>query len=249
MSESPSDEKKRFVIRQLSLDEVSMVDDGANPGARVVLWKRREEESEKVTDKNTQTEELAVLAKRSDKLVAELQKLGHEVVVEGENVVVKRAPEPEYVELDGQRVLKSSVPAPLLSMLQKQAEDIRKLREERETETLRKSAETLFGDLPGKSEDHTELMRAVTKIADSETQSRVLEVLKSASKSMSRLTKEIGSGSNPEDDASPKSQLEKMAKEYAAKNGTTYHQAYAEVVKHGEGRRLAAQIMTANRSN
>lgn len=240
---------KRNKIKGLSLDELSVVDDPANPGAHITLFKRQEpkpktDEGENVMFKTLEEalaafeEQKTELAKANDAVAVLTKALEatHEVkkAEDGAVTVVAKAKE-EMIEFEGEMIAKSAVPAPILKALEKQAKEVADLRKAAELDDLRKRAEKEFPNLAGSADEKAALMKAVDGI-EATAKEAVVKSLKAADAAVSKLFKEVGSAQV--DEASPQAQLDKLAKEHAAKNKVSFEAAFSEVTKSGAGMEL-----------
>lgn len=264
----------KFTLTELSLDEVSLVGDPANPGAQVVLWKSKTgpkgddqmtveelnkqiESQAKVIAKMTKEsetdaasaaeltkqieEQAAVIAKMTEVIKAE----GADVTVDGTNVKVTKAKEKEYIDIEGERVEKSTVPAAFLKAMEAQNARILKMEEERVLESITKRATETLSSFPGNTSSHVNMLKAVDMIKDEEIRKSVNESLVTANKALSKLFKESGTTETDVDSSAVK--LNKMATEFALEHKVTFHQAYDAVTKTAEGRSLANDVRkTAN---
>lgn len=150
--------------------------------------------------------------------------------------IVKRA-EPEYVEIDGERVVKSAVPAPVLRAIEKQAEEIARMKAQAEEVALAKRGDTELPHLAGTGLAKGRLLAAIG--ADT----AMLQSLKAADAAMAKAYDEVGTAS-PEE-GSPAYQLDALAKAHAHAQGMTYEAAYAAVTRAGQGASLLAEIRNA----
>lgn len=240
---------KRNRIKGLSLDELSVVDAPANPGAQIALFKRQEpkpktDEGENVMFKTLEEalaafeEQKTELAKANDAVAVLTKALEstHDVkkAEDGAVTVVAKAKE-EMIEFEGEMIAKSAVPAPILKALEKQAKEVADLRKAAETEDLRKRAEKEFPNLAGSADEKAALMKAVDGI-DASAKEAVVKSLKAADAAVSKLFKEVGSAQV--DETSPQAQLNKLAKEYADKNKVSFEAAFSEVTRNGAGLEL-----------
>ena len=148
----------------------------------------------------------------------------------------------QFVEFRGERVLKSEVPAPLLKAFQEQDAELASLRKAHELEALTKRADAELPNIAGTPEQRGQLLKAVDGIKDAGTRKTVSDALKAADAAVSSLFKSVGSVE--EDETSATARLDKLAKAYAEEKGTTYHVAFAEVTKTGEGKKLFAETRT-----
>ena len=156
-------------------------------------------------------------------------------IVEGK-LVMKKAEEPEYVEVDGERVLKSAIPGPLLRKLEKQSADLLELKKERELEKLEKRAETELPNLGGSNGIKGQLLKAVDGL-DKAVAEEIHRALKAADAAVSKMFAEVGkAGGDTEGTAS--ADLRKLAEAHAKAENVTYETAYSEVTKTKRGKEL-----------
>ncbi len=132
----------------------------------------------------------------------------------------------EYRESDGDRLAK----------LAKQSDEtnaaLKKSMEEKQTMELTKRAEDEFSNLPGTVETHVEMLKAIDGIEDEKARGEALKVLKAQNASMSGAFKKVGSAAiSKGQEGDPESELEEMAKAYAAKHDVEYLKAYEIVTK------------------
>lgn len=162
--------------------------------------------------------------------------------------VVEKAAEPvdtDYIDFEGERLLKSAVPAPVLASLEKSNLRVAALEKAaRVTDLTKRGADTLPA-LAGTDLAKGMLLEAVEKM-DAEHKDALLKSLKAADAAVSELALEKGVISGP-DEGSASVKLNKLASEYAAKNSMSVEKAYVEVTKAGEGLALykAARQETA----
>ncbi len=251
--------EKKSIIKGLVLDEVSHVDSPANKGSRVVLWKRAtdtkggddmspEQLAKRLEELEAKVPELELALKSSEdknkKMKAAMDEAGMDVEEQGDKMKVTKRAEPEHVEIDGEKILKSIIPAPLLARLEKQAKELDEIKKAAELVDLKKRATELIPNMTGTDEEKAALVKAVDSIVDESLRESVVKSLKAADSAVAKSFKEIGSKSVDETD--PAVRLEKMAKEKAAADNVSYHMAYAEITKSGEGKKLAAEVQSKN---
>ena len=260
----------RYIAEELLLEEVSHVDSPANKGAVVVLWKRATQpnkpgdqtmttktledmikveailQTANTTLTDSLTKSIALVAARDASvsvLKAALLSAGFDVTFKDDVAAVTKADDSLFVDVGGERVLKSSIPAGVLKSLEASAAAIAVLTKNASDETMRKRAEQIVKNIPGTADVRIDLMRAVDSIADVAKRDAVVTALEATCKSLSRLTTEIGNSSS--DEGSPIAQLNKMASDHAAANKTTFEVAFTEVIKTTTGSALAAQARAA----
>lgn len=273
--------KKRYRLFGIDLEELSLVDAGANPKALVALAKRKEsemakkddmmkemteaqrrrfeEEVEKGTPMATAYEkvmgkpfgkseaEVAVerLEAEAEALNAALKKAGVTVEKSGSEVVVKTPepePEPEMIEIDGEKIAKSQVPAPLLKMIENQRSEIDRINKRDEEARFAKRAETEWPNLAGSAVAKGRLMKALEGL-DSDDRDAIEKALKAADSAVEFMTKAVGHVEK--DENTPMAKLEKMADEHFKKNGGTREAAMAAVTDTPEGRALMVEMRQA----
>lgn len=239
---------KRKILQNLELSEISHVRRGANPGARVVLWKSAstkegvEHMSPEELQKKVETLETenATLTKRLATVVTTAKSAGVDVTFEGENVLVAKSAELEMVEFDGQMIAKSAIPPVVLAAIEKSRRETAELRAKMDADVVVKKAAETFPNLRGTAVEKAALLTAVESIADEAVRKSVTESLKAADAAVKKTFEE--KGSDHVDESDPSVKLDVLVKTYAADKKVSYHAAYAEVTKSGEGKTLATMI-------
>lgn len=155
---------------------------------------------------------------------------------EGRVEITKRKIE-ETIEIDGEHIAKSLIPAPVLKRLEAAQTEAEELRKAKVFEELRKSAEEAFPNLSGTVEQKTALMKSLNAL-DENDRDAVMKSLKAADAAVKKMFAENGDSSNTGGDGSAKEELDTLVKKYAKDNSTSYEEAYAEVTKNGKGREL-----------
>lgn len=255
---------KPFDLEDIELMELSLVDVPANQHASVVLWKRFgymdgvkpdlqgptgkgdgsvtvDELTKKLEAFQSQVTDLTKRAETAEAAAEALTKSAEDAGLEiADGKIVKRQ-DPEYVEIDGEKVEKSLVPAPVLKALEKAAADIAKMQEAAEEATLAKRGETELPNLAGTGLVKGRLLKAA------EGDAELLAALKAADKVMEGQYEEKGDGKMDDDMNEPAKKLDRMAAEYATAKGVSNEVAFAEVTKAGEGYDLLRKMReTAN---
>jgi len=231
-------------LYNLELDEVSLVMAGDDPLAKVAIIKCRDIEKEK---ESTMTEEMKAklkpyldkgmseedakkaydenMEKSVETIKAENERLrkalldeGYKITAEG---VEKKAPE-EMIDVDGEMVAKSAIPAPVLKALE--AADVAK----KDAVLVEKAKETLpnFDEAVAKSFMGMDL---------SEDQ---LAALKAADALFGKMTEEVGKTDTDGDMADPSAKLDALVVKTADEKKINKYAAYAEVAKTKEGKDL-----------
>lgn len=249
-------------LKELELMEVSLVDAGDDPLAKVALFKRHpegeqmnkeldetekakleievgEEEDETEEEDMVEGEEKPKPTRKSYKAEAEtLKALNEELeakvevlekALEEAKAVEKAKPQEEMIEVDGQAVAKSAVPAPILKKL----EDLQKAAEKAD---LCKRADELLPNLKGTSEERGELLKAV---GNSEA---LLAILKAADAAMAGAFEEIGK-EKTEDFTTAKEELDALIEQVMTEKGVSKPKATAEVTATAKGKALYKQVM------
>lgn len=226
------------LLRNLELVELSLVDRPANAQAMVSLYKRdtQDEDNGNPPKEDNMEEEIETLKEDLTKAKAEVERLTKSLIEDGFVITadsIAKRQEPEMIEVAGEMVVKSDIPAPVLKALEEAAlakaqHDLEKADMEltkRATETLPNFSATVAKNL-------------VEKFGDIE---EVMEALKAADKLFETAMSEVGkSGSNQEFET-PKDQLEALVKAYMAENNmkkSEYPLAYAAVAKTEQGKAL-----------
>ena len=135
------------LLKQLELEELSLVDRPANAQAMVSLYKRdnsngehMEQKIEKVSEETTKAEapevnpleaEVETLKADNERLTKSLEEAGYIV----KSDVIEKKVEPEYVEYEGEQINKADIPAPILKALEndeREKDDIELTKREKE---------------------------------------------------------------------------------------------------------------------
>lgn len=244
-------------LTELELLEVSLVNAGDDPLAKVAIFKQKEEMmAEKELDKKTSEDmeddlqeeqmeedkaykpkkksykaEAEALAEANEALLEKAEALEAEVAVLkkalDEKAEVSKAE--EMIEVEGEMIAKSAIPAPILKKL----EEVEKAAKQAAFE---KKAEELLPNFKGTIEERAELIKA---IGDDEN---LLAVLKAADAAFAGLFEEIGKGKAVEFE-SPKEELDHLVKSYMDEHAVEKHAAMTEVTKSGRGRELLLKTM------
>jgi hypothetical protein len=254
-----------YVLEELDLLEVSAVDTPANQHASVVLFKnlwhnagvkpqtggtqdkgegqvtveeltkKLEALSAQVTDLTKKAADAETAKAAAEAATAALTKSAETAGLDiKDGLIVKRA-DPEYVEIDGEKVEKSLVPAPVLKAIEKQAAEIAKMKAKAEEVELAKRGDVELPNLSGTGLAKGRLLALV------EGDEALLKSLKAADAAMAKNYAETGH-SDVQDEASSGYKLDQLAKAHAAAQSVTYEMAYAEVTKSGVGADLLTQM-------
>jgi hypothetical protein len=226
------------LLKQLELEELSLVDRPANAQAMVSLYKRdnsngehMEQKIEKVSEETTKAEapevnpleaEVETLKAENERLTKSLEEAGYIV----KSDVIEKKVEPEYVEYEGEQINKADIPAPILKALENA--EIEKADIE-----LTKRAEEL---LP-----HFNVAVAKPLVKSFAEDEAIMEALKAADKTFSESMKEFGKSDADGEFATSSDKLDALVKSYMSENEMKkgdYAKAYAIVAKTDEGKAL-----------
>lgn len=271
------------LLKQLELDELSLVDRPANASAKVALFKRdsKEETMEKAykmteeqeknldnlppavrakirenMDKGMNYNEAMKMAEEEMKMMDEDMKKSEEPVeideqdilqaeidtlkvdnerlrkslIENGFVIkadeIEKKEEVETIEVSGEMVVKSDIPAPVLKALEEA--EVQK----RQTE-LRKSAEA---ELP-----HFDVEVAMQLLDVVKGDEKVLEALKGADAAFAAAMDETGEKVVDGDMHDPQTKLDKMVEAHATEHGVNKYAAFDAISKTAEGKALIAK--------
>lgn len=272
-----------YNVTDLELIELSLVDEPANPAARVVMFKRdmmRDEDKIKeliaggmsedeardqvarmrrskgagptgdrgkggqsMSDQEKRLDELEAANKRLessvDALVKSLETEGYVVQIADEAVTVEKRKAEDYIEIGGETILKTALPASVLSVISKQADELAAVNKKLEAEELTKRVTAEIPHLSGDAAVKGAVLKAIDAIADETVRKAARAMLKGANAVASKLTREFGAVAPQETDAM--TELNKMAEDFAAEKKVTFAKAFAEVTKTGRGAELFAK--------
>ena len=273
-----------FNVTDLELIELSLVDEPANPAARVVLFKRydampdadkikeliesgmseddaREQVArmkrgkgagptgdqgkggQAMSDQEKRLGDLEAANKRLegsvDALVKSLETEGYVVQIAAEAVTVEKRKAEDYIDVAGDLVLKSALPASVIAMISKQAGELAEVTKKLDAEELVKRVSAEIPHLSGAPAMKGAVLKAVDAITDDETRKAAHAMLKGANSLASKLTREFGTVAPEETDAM--TELNKMAEAHAAEHKVTFAKAFADVTRTGRGAELFAK--------
>ena len=246
----------------LELEEVSLVDAGDDPLAKVAIFKRspegehmendKPEELEKVqpegeTEKGYKEEKMSDEMDMEDSdemeapegkkptrksykaeaeaLAAEVETLKAKVTELEAAAVAKAAPAEEMIEVEGEMIAKSAIPAPILKKL----EEVEKAQE---SMRLAKRANEVIPNFKGTEDQRSKLIKMVGE--DEE----LLEMLRAADAVFASMFSEVGKSSPDGEMKDPADKLNDLAKAHAAENGVSFEKGFAAVIKTAEGKEL-----------
>lgn len=216
-------------LKDLELFEVSLVDAGDDPLAKVTLFKRKG--TSDMTDEVTKTKE--DLEKELTDALETIETLKAKVAEFEEKETTEKAKQEETIEIDGETFVKSAIPAAVLKKL----EDVQKEKDELEKAAakadLEKRATEKFPTMKGTPDQKGKLLKAVGD--DKE----LMEILAAAEALFAEMSKELGDTEVNKGMKDAEQELEDLiAKTREVNKALTYHQAYAQVAKTAEGKAL-----------
>jgi len=259
----------------LELEEVSLVDMGDDPLAKVALYKRSpegehmdnetneeiqkvdettekgymkddmkpadkmddmeddeeemmEEEGKKPTRKSWKAEALA-FEDVNKMLLEEIETYKAKVAELEAAVVTKAAPAEEMMEVEGEMIAKSAIPAPILKKLEEMQKAV-------EVEALRKRAEEVLPNFKGTADERGKLLKSVG------TDEGLLALLKAADAAFAGVYQEVGKTDAENDLKTAAEKLKDLTKAYQTEKGEkSFEKAYAAIVKTAQGRALVLE--------
>lgn len=251
---------------KLELEEVSLVDMGDDPLAKVAIFKRspkgEDMENEEITldttekkveieigeddmseaddesmDENGEKKptrkswkaEAQAFEEVNKMLLEEIETLKGKVTDLETEAVEKAKPKEDMIEVEGEMIAKSAVPAPVLKKL----EDMQKAAE---AEAFRKRADEVLPNFKGTADERGKLLKSVGN------DEQLLAILKAADAAFAGVYKEIGKTDAENDLKTPTEKLNDMVKAYQEDNKEKdFHKAYAAVIKTAPGRSLVLE--------
>lgn len=251
------------LLKNLELDELSLVDRGANQKAMVSLFKRdnsNEEEVNNMTDEVEKQEEIteAPLMEKADEadvekqeeineeveaLKADLEKARSEnerltkALIDNDFVVkaeaIEKKAEVEMVEVEGEMVVKSDIPAPVLKALEA-------AKAEAEAHAIEK-ADIELTKRAGEILPNFDVNVAKSLVKSFSEDEAIMQALKAADKAFEEAMKEFGKSDVDGEFATAADKLDALVKSYMDENHikkSEYAKAYAAVAKTDEGKAL-----------
>lgn len=211
------------LLTQLELEELSLVDVPANPGAMVSLFKCDSGKEENMT-KQVETVDKA----DHDAVVAENERLrealvANEFVIKADSIE-KKAPV-ETIDINGEMINKADIPAPVLKALEE-------AKAEKEASALEKRADEL---LP-----HFDKEVAVALLKN-DLDAKIIEALQAADAAFESVMTEKGDTDAQGDMKDPRSTLNAKVDELVLSKGFSKEKAFAELSKTKEGKALIAK--------
>lgn len=207
-----------------------MSEDEALKKAKEDMKKSDEPEVSKADDDISESD---LLLAEVDAAKAEVKRLAKALEDNGFVVTeetVTKAEEPEYYEFNGEQIVKSDIPAPILKALEEVELEKRQV-------ALRKQAEEILPNFD--TEVAASILGYVAK------DDAIVEALKAADAAMGASMQEIGEASVEADMATPQDKLDSLVKSHMDENAlpkSSYAKAYAAVAKTDEGKSLIKEL-------
>ena len=158
-------------------------------------------------------------------LLEEIETLKSEVGKLEAETLEKAKPAEETIEVGGEFVAKSAIPAPVLKQLEE-------LQHAREGEELRKRAEKVLPNFKGTADERGKLLKS---IGEDET---LLAILRAADAAFAGIFQEVGKTDAENDLKTPADKLNDMVKFRQEEKKEDFYKAYAAVIKTAEGKSL-----------
>lgn len=251
----------------LELEEVSLVDMGDDPLAKVAIFKRSPEredmeneeldlekgykedemESKKMDDMSDEDEmmeedegekkptrkswkaEAQAFEEVNKMLLEEIETLKAKVADMEAEAIEKSKPKEDMIEVEGEMIAKSAVPAPILKKLEE-------MQKAAEAEAFRKRADEVLPNFKGTADERGKLLKSVGN------DEQLLAILKAADAAFAGIYKEVGKTDAENDLKTPTEKLNDMVKAYQEDNKEKdFHKAYAAVIKTAQGRALVLE--------
>jgi len=248
----------------LELEEVSLVDLGDDPLAKVAIFKSSPEgehmekqeldldlekgmkeekkieievdgeddeeemmdgEGDKKPTRKSWKAEAQSLEEVNKMLLEEIETLKSEVGKLEAQSLEKSKPAEETIEVGGEMVAKSAIPAPVLKQLEE-------LQQAREGEELRKRAEKVLPNFKGTADERGKLLKS---IGEDEV---LLAILRAADAAFAGIFQEVGKTDAENDLKTAADKLNDMVKFRQEEKKEDFYKAYAAVIKTAEGKSL-----------
>ena len=197
------------------MEDEMMDEEGEKKPATRKSWKAEAQSFEEVN--KMLLEEIETLKGKVEELEA--------VAVSVASATEKAKPAEETIEVGGEFVAKSAIPAPVL----KQLEELQKARE---GEELRKRAEKVLPNFKGTADERGKLLKSV---GEDET---LLAILRAADAAFAGIFQEVGKTDAENDLKTPADKLNDMVKVRQEEKKEDFYKAYAAVIKTAEGKSL-----------
>jgi hypothetical protein len=141
-------------------------------------------------------------------------------------VVEKAKPVEDMIEVEGEMIAKSAVPAPILKKLEE-------MQKAAEVEALRKRADEVLPNFKGTADERGKLLKSIG------TDEALLAILRAADAAFAGIYQEVGKTDAENDLKTPNEKLNDMVKAYQEdKKEKDFYKAYAAVIKTAQGKSL-----------
>jgi hypothetical protein len=162
-------------------------------------------------------------------LLEEIETLKAKVSDMEAEAIEKSKPKEEMIEIEGEMIAKSAVPAPILKKL----EDMQKAVE---AEAFRKRADEVLPNFKGTADERGKLLKSVG------SDEQLIAILRAADAAFAGIYKEVGKTDAENDLKTPTEKLNDIVKAYQEdKKEKDFHKAYAAVIKTAQGRALVLE--------
>ena len=143
--------------------------------------------------------------------------------------IEKAKPKEEMIEVEGEMIAKSAVPAPILKKLEEMQKAV-------EVEALRKRAEEVLPNFKGTADERGKLLKSVGN------DESLLALLKAADAAFAGVFQEVGKTDAENDLKTAAEKLKDLTKAYQTEKGEkSFEKAYAAIVKTAQGRALVLE--------
>lgn len=242
--------KKKTNLENMQIDEISLVDRGANQKAYVKFFKNDkgvqmdiEELAQELEKAQSENEVLKALAELSDAEKAYMDKMADDEkkkfmgmsaderkeMMKGEKME-KNLENLEEIEKRFQEKISKAVEEAVTEkeeVIKSLSDENEALKAEKEMAELCKRADDELSNLAGTTEQKAKLLKSLDAIEDEEVRKMALDQLKAKSEENVALTKEFGASGQGED--TPESRVDAIAKSIQKENPSlTYAQAFSK---------------------
>lgn len=233
-------------LKNVQVEEVSLVDQGANQHAYIKLYKNGgkmdiEQLAKRLEEVEAQNQVLTTLSKMNDAEKAYMDGMDEDA----KKRFMDMKPEERKKLMEKGKMEKSAAMIEIEKRLYEEqeirkalADKIQKMQDENEMLKLEKRAEKELAGIPGTPSQKAVILKAIDGISHEDIRRIAFESISRANERNVSVTKEYGaSGSNDD----PAGKLEALAKNYAKEHGVSVPIAYSKVLDTEEGRELRKQ--------
>lgn len=259
------------LLTKLDIEEVSLVDEGANPDAHIAFFKSKKgiemtieelkkklsEETAKVATLEIEKADLEILSKMSDHEKSYMDGLSDDdkkkfmgLDAEGRKKMMgdkyKKSLSPDDIKKMQDDVTKAETKVTeLTETVNKRDEEIAKLKGDVETQELRAEVEKKYPNSKGTTDEKVEMLKSIRAIENEVVRKNLIDSMDQAERLATDFSKEKGKGSGDADVTDAGEKLQKMAKEIADKEGITEQQGFAKAIETKEGKELFVKSRSA----